>query len=119
MGNPAERIERGSAVGIEQVRAARSSALDTLGAWALESSDVVLVVGEPAANAVRHAKTAFVLLSFAGSTLTVEVTDDSPALATMARTSGDDTSGRGPMIVVTSPRHGEAVRPGTPRPCAR
>ena len=60
--------------------AARSFAQGALGAWGLESSEVVLVVSELSANAVRHAKSAFILaLSFTGTTLTVEVTDASPA----------------------------------------
>ena len=95
-----ERIERGFVAGIEQVRTARSFAQGALGAWGLESSEVVLVVSELSANAVRHAKSAFILaLSFTGTTLTVEVTDASPALATMARRPDDGTSGRGLLIV--------------------
>jgi anti-sigma regulatory factor (Ser/Thr protein kinase) len=57
-------------------------------------------VGELAANAVRHANSAFTLsLSLTESTVTVEVTDASPAIALMTPTSWNGTSGRGLMIV--------------------
>jgi anti-sigma regulatory factor (Ser/Thr protein kinase) len=68
--------------------------------WGLETTDVVLVVGELAANAVRHANSAFALsLCLLDDTVTIEVTDASPALALMAPTPWNGTSGRGLLIV--------------------
>ena len=61
-----------------------------------KTTDVVLVVGELAANAVRHAHSAFTLsLYLLDDTVTVEVTDSSPATALMVRAPWNSTSGRG------------------------
>ena len=95
-----DRTERGFAASAEQVQAARHFTDTTLAGWGLESGDAVLVVSELAANAVRHASSAFTLsLCHMDDTVTVEVTDASPAIALMAATSWNGTSGRGLMIV--------------------
>jgi anti-sigma regulatory factor (Ser/Thr protein kinase) len=95
-----DRTERGFAASPEQVRAARYFTDAVMARWGLETTDVVLVVGELAANAVRHAHSAFTLsLYLLDDTVTVEVTDSSPATALMVRAPWNSTSGRGLMIV--------------------
>lgn len=95
-----DRSERGFAASADQVRAARLFTDSTLAEWGLEPGDAILVVGELAANAVRHAKSDFTLsLCHTDDTVTVEVTDASPTIAVMASTSWNRMSGRGLMIV--------------------
>lgn len=95
-----DRTERGFAGSAEQVRAARGFTNGVMDSWGLEASDVVLVVGELAANAVHHARSEFTLsLCRINDTVTVEVTDTSPELALMALPAWGGTSGRGLLIV--------------------
>jgi anti-sigma regulatory factor (Ser/Thr protein kinase) len=95
-----DRTERGFTANAEQVRAARSFTHGVMDNWGLESSDVVLVVGELAANAVRHAKSEFTLsLRRLDDSVTVEVTDTSPEQALLATPAPSGTSGRGLIIV--------------------
>ena len=95
-----ERTERGFAASAEQVQAARHFTERAMTAWGLEDGDVVLVVSELAANAVLHAHSGFTLtLCHLEGTVTVEVTDASPALGAMVPAPWDNTSGRGLIIV--------------------
>ena len=95
-----DRTERGFGANAEQVRAARSFTHDVMDNWGLESSDVVLVVGELTANAVRHARSAFTLsLRRLDDSVTVEVTDTSPEQVLPAKPAPSGTSGRGLVIV--------------------
>ena len=95
-----ERTERGFAASVEQVQAARHFTERAMTAWGLKDGDVVLVVSELTANAVVHARSEFTLtLCHLDTTVTVEVTDASPARAVMMPASSDDTSGRGLVIV--------------------
>ena len=94
------RSERGFAASVEQVQAARRFTHSVMADWGLGDEDVVLVVGELAANAVRHAHSRFTLvLYWCGDVVTVEVTDESPAAALMNPPSCNRTSGRGLLIV--------------------
>ncbi|WP_107467841.1 ATP-binding protein [Streptomyces sp. MA5143a] len=62
--------------------------------------DVVLVVSELVTNAVQHGTgDVRVRLLNARTRLRIEVTDDNRAPATLRVTGGDDTSGRGLLIV--------------------
>jgi anti-sigma regulatory factor (Ser/Thr protein kinase) len=85
---------------VDEVSAARHFAEDVAQSWGVAADDMVLVVGELAANSYRHAQSGFsVSLDYADGALLVEVTDDSPSVPQVLTPSSDARSGRGLVIV--------------------
>ncbi len=73
------RTERSFDSSVDEVRAARLFAQDVVADWGMDPDDAVLVVGELAANAQRHARSEFnVSLGHVDGAVLVEVTDASP-----------------------------------------
>ena len=84
-----------------QVRVARHYAMDMARSWGLGPSEIGIVVGELAANAVLHGRSPFtVILRRYGQRVLVEVADDNPRLPTApAGVPPSALSGRGLRIV--------------------
>lgn len=94
------RTERSFDSSVEEVRAARLFAQGVVADWGMDPGDAVLVVGELAANAQRHARGEFnVSLDHAVGGLLVEVTDASPEVPEIIDTPPDARSGRGLVMV--------------------
>jgi serine/threonine-protein kinase RsbW len=85
------------------VQRSREDIAAVMGQWDVPGvllDDVVLVVSELVTNAVQHGTgDVRVRLLNARVRLRIEVTDDNRAPATLRETGGDDTSGRGLLIV--------------------
>jgi anti-sigma regulatory factor (Ser/Thr protein kinase) len=94
------RSERKFDSNVEQVRAARVFVEDVVAHWGIAPEDAVLVVGELAANAQRHARSEFnvSVCNFDGA-LMVEVTDASPETPELIEAPSSALSGRGLLIV--------------------
>jgi len=72
----------------------------TVVGWGLAADDVSSVVGELAANAIRHARSRFeVALSSHGDVVVVELSDASRELPFLARPGPHSIDGRGLLIV--------------------
>jgi anti-sigma regulatory factor (Ser/Thr protein kinase) len=85
---------------VEEVSRARSFARDLLSDWGIEADDVILVVSELAANAIRHADSEFeVSLRNAGDAIVVEVTDSAASLPVLLTAPPTLMAGRGLLIV--------------------
>lgn len=85
---------------VNALGSARAFAGGTLSAWGVSSSDVILVVGELAANAVVHAKSAFeVTLRQQPGGIVAEVTDNSDGVPMAGRPDEEGVGGRGLTIV--------------------
>ncbi len=94
------RTERSFDSSVDEVRAARLFAQDAVADWGMDPDDAVLVVGELAANAQRHARSEFnVSLDHSEGALLVEVTDASPDIPEIIDFPPDAKSGRGLVIV--------------------
>lgn len=80
--------------------AARRFVTATLASWALEQTDVALLVSELATNAVLHARSDFTVTIHArGDRIRVEVGDRNARLPSPASVPAAAYSGRGLMIV--------------------
>ncbi len=94
------RTERNFDSNVEEVTAARRFAQVVVADWGISPEDVVLVVGELAANALRHAGGNFnVALDYFDGALLVEVTDGSPETPQIVDAPSGARSGRGLVIV--------------------
>jgi anti-sigma regulatory factor (Ser/Thr protein kinase) len=94
------RTERSFDSSVEEVRAARVFAEGVVADWGIDPDDAVLVVGELAANAQRHARSEFnVSLDHVEGALVVEVTDANPEMPEIIESPPDARSGRGLVIV--------------------
>ena len=78
----------------------RAFAGETLSAWSVPPDDVILVVGELAANAIVHARSAFeVSLREHHGGIVAEVTDNSEHVPKVGRPDDEGVGGRGLRIV--------------------
>jgi anti-sigma regulatory factor (Ser/Thr protein kinase) len=94
------RTSRDFLWGVDEVSAARHFAEGVAQSWGVPADDIVLVVGELAANSYRHARGGFrVSLGNENGVLLVEVTDASPQVPQVLTPSPDARSGRGLVIV--------------------
>jgi anti-sigma regulatory factor (Ser/Thr protein kinase) len=94
------RVDRTFELDPGEVGSARQFAAGVLQTWGCPADDVILVVGELAANAVLHAHTPFtVILSRRRNRLTVEVADHSSRLPVPVAPRPDAVSGRGLLLV--------------------
>jgi anti-sigma regulatory factor (Ser/Thr protein kinase) len=85
---------------VDEVGAARHFAAGVARSWGVPADDLVLVVGELAANSYRHARGGFsVSIGNENGVLLVEVTDASPQAPRILTPSRDAQSGRGLAIV--------------------
>lgn len=99
---------------VAEVGEARRFATAILVAWGSMPDDVVLVVSELAANAVRHACSDFeVALRQVEGAVAVEVTDTSPDLPRAATPGSRAGGGRG-LLIIDRLARSWGVRPG---PC--
>jgi anti-sigma regulatory factor (Ser/Thr protein kinase) len=95
-----QRKERSFELDPGEVASARRFVAGVLHEWGIDADDVILAVGELAANAVLHARTVFtVTLSLEPARLTVEVADHNPRVPTMGQPSLGALSGRGLRLV--------------------
>ena len=80
--------------------AARRFARAAAGRWGVDPTDVALIVGELAANAVVHGHTPFtVSLARHNHRVSIEVTDESASAVRRSAVSLDSQNGRGLLIV--------------------
>jgi anti-sigma regulatory factor (Ser/Thr protein kinase) len=88
------------------LREARAFVRETLAAWDMPSdAGVILVIGELAANAVRHARSNFeISLRCNSGVVVAEVADSSPAIPLAKSPDAEGVGGRGLMIVETVAR---------------
>lgn len=87
-------------VAVGQCRVAFEAALATAGVAPALVGDALVVLGEIAANAVRHARTAFtVSVVVEGDVLRLEVFDDDPRPPALRGLDLESTGGRGLHIV--------------------
>jgi anti-sigma regulatory factor (Ser/Thr protein kinase) len=94
------QVAQGFAATVAEVGAARRFAGAAVVAWDVVADDVVLLVGELAANAVCHAGSDFeVSVEQVGGAVLVEVTDASPIPPRMASLLTHAVGGRGLLIV--------------------
>jgi anti-sigma regulatory factor (Ser/Thr protein kinase) len=85
---------------VDEVVAARHFAESVAQSWGVAANDIVLVVGELAANSFRHASGGFsVSLCNENGVLLVEVTDASPQAPEVLTPAPNARSGRGLLIV--------------------
>jgi anti-sigma regulatory factor (Ser/Thr protein kinase) len=95
-----QREEKSFELDPGEVASARRFVAGVLHAWGIDADDVILAVGELAANAVLHARTAFtVTVRLESRRLFVEVADRNPRLPTMGQPLVGALSGRGLMLV--------------------
>lgn len=81
------------------VAAARQFVLGLLDPHRVDSGEVALLVSELASNAVRHARTSFVVAVLNGTTTRVEVTDGSPLPPRVEEGPRQDGGGHGLVLV--------------------
>ena len=92
--------KRDFSAAVDEVGAARHFARSVAEDWGISADEVVLVVGELAANSHRHAQTDFsVSIGYSDETVLVEVADASPDVPSVVVPSPDSRSGRGLVIV--------------------
>jgi anti-sigma regulatory factor (Ser/Thr protein kinase) len=95
-----QREERTFELDPGEVAAARRFAAGVLKTWGCELDEVILAIGELAANAVLHARTHFaVILSMSDDGLRIEVADFNPRLPVAVEPPPGAVSGRGLMLV--------------------
>lgn len=83
-----------------EVASARRFVAGVLHKWGCSADDMVLVVGELAANAVLHARTRFtVAVNCDDDRLTIEVADYNPRLPSATEPPKGALSGRGLLLV--------------------
>jgi anti-sigma regulatory factor (Ser/Thr protein kinase) len=81
------------------VSAARQFVVDLLGPNRVDRGELALLVSELASNAVRHARTSFVVAVRDDTTTRVEVTDGSPLPPRVATGPRPDGGGHGLVLV--------------------
>ena len=97
---------------LSQVGNARRFAISVVREWGCDFTDLGLVVGELAANAVLHGRSSFtVSLRRHRNRIAVEVADDSPQPPSMTVVPGAASSGRG-LVIVDRLSRVWGVRPG-------
>ena len=80
--------------------AARAFAAGVLARWGVDSEDAILVVGELASNALRHAATRFLLaIEHSGDVVGLRVSDGSPGIPLAKEPDAEGVGGRGLAIV--------------------
>jgi anti-sigma regulatory factor (Ser/Thr protein kinase) len=95
-----QREEKSFELDPGEVASARRFVARVLLEWDIDADDVILAVGELAANAVLHARTSFTVTVCQDSArLTVEVADHNPRLPAMGQPPLGALSGRGLMLV--------------------
>jgi anti-sigma regulatory factor (Ser/Thr protein kinase) len=95
-----QREEKSFELDPGEVASARRFVAGVLHEWGIDADDVILAVGELAANAVLHARTVFtVTVRLESGRLTVEVADRNPRLPAMQQAPAGALSGRGLMLV--------------------
>jgi anti-sigma regulatory factor (Ser/Thr protein kinase) len=105
------RSERNFDTNVEEVRAARLFVEDVVAHWGLSPEDAVLVVGELAANAQRHARSEFIVSLYnLDGALLVEVTDASPEPPALIDAPSHARSGRG-LVMVARVARAWGIRP--------
>ena len=92
--------KRDFSAALDEVGAARHFARAVAEDWGIPADEVVLVVGELAANSHRHAQTEFsVSIGYSDETVLVEVADASPDFPNVVVPPQNARSGRGLVIV--------------------
>jgi anti-sigma regulatory factor (Ser/Thr protein kinase) len=95
-----QREEKSFELDPGEVASARRFVAGVLHEWGIDADDVILAVGELAANAVLHARTSFtVSVCRDPARLTVEVADHNPRLPALGQPPPGALSGRGLMLV--------------------
>jgi anti-sigma regulatory factor (Ser/Thr protein kinase) len=95
-----QREEKSFELDPGEVASARRFVAGVLHKWGIDADDVILAVGELAANAVLHAHTAFtVAVRLESGRLTVGVADRDPRLPALRRPRAGALSGRGLILV--------------------
>jgi anti-sigma regulatory factor (Ser/Thr protein kinase) len=95
-----QREEKSFELDPGEVASARRFVSGVLHEWGIDADDVILAVGELAANAVLHARTSFtVTVCRDPAQLTVEVADHNSRLPAMGQPPLGALSGRGLMLV--------------------
>jgi anti-sigma regulatory factor (Ser/Thr protein kinase) len=84
---------------LQSVGDARRFAVEVAGRWGVAEGDIALVVGELAANAVRHGHTPFTVCLRRDQRVAIEVSDLGATVVQGRPGAMEDQSGRGLQIV--------------------